>query len=97
MPQLQAGRVVRSRAGRDKDGFFVVIRVEGDFAWLCDGKARPLLRPKKKRLRHLSLTDGFIQNDAIRSDKQLRGLLKAYSAKGQDAQRATGGPVDSAV
>ena len=80
MPELQAGRIVRSRAGRDKDGLFVVMRVEGDFAWLCDGKTRPLLRPKKKRLRHLGLTDGFIQKDAIRSDKQLRGLLKAYHA-----------------
>ena len=26
MPELQAGRIVRSRAGRDKDGFFVVMR-----------------------------------------------------------------------
>lgn len=80
MPQLQAGRVVRSRAGRDQDGFFVVVRQEGDFAWLCDGKRRPLTRPKKKRLRHLQATDGFIGIDAIRSDKQLRELLKGLHA-----------------
>lgn len=80
MPQLQAGRVVRSRAGRDRDGFFVIIRLEGDFAWLCDGKRRPLTRPKKKRLRHLQATDGFIGIDAIRSDKQLRGLLEGLRA-----------------
>ncbi|MCI8622170.1 MAG: hypothetical protein HFG26_00740 [Provencibacterium sp.] len=79
MPQLQVGSIVRSRAGRDKDGFFTVMRLEGDFAWLCDGKSRPLSRPKKKRLRHLELTHGFILKDAIRSDKQLRGLLKGYS------------------
>lgn len=80
MPQLQAGRVVRSRAGRDRDGFFLVVRLEEDFAWLCDGKRRPLTRPKKKRLRHLQATDGFIGVDAIRSDKQLRELLKGLRA-----------------
>lgn len=80
MPQLQAGRVVRSRAGRDRDGFFLVVRLEEDFAWLCDGTRRPLTRPKKKRLRHLQATDGFIGVDAIRSDKQLRELLKGLRA-----------------
>ena len=42
------GDVVRSTAGHDKDGLFLVLQAEGDFLWLVDGKRRKLETPKKK-------------------------------------------------
>ena len=47
------GDVVRSTAGHDKDGLFLVLQAEGDFLWLVDGKRRKLETPKKKRRKHV--------------------------------------------
>lgn len=47
------GDVVRSAAGHDKGDLFLVLRAEGDFLWLADGKRRKLETPKKKRRKHV--------------------------------------------
>ena len=41
------GDVVRSVAGHDRGDLFLVLREEGDFLWLVDGKCRKLETPKK--------------------------------------------------
>ena len=47
------GDVVRSVAGHDRGDLFLVLREEGDFLWLVDGKCRKLETPKKKRRKHV--------------------------------------------
>ncbi|MCF0123795.1 MAG: hypothetical protein HUJ67_06750 [Ruminiclostridium sp.] len=47
------GDVVRSVAGHDRDMVFLVVRAEGDFLWLADGKSRKVETPKKKRRKHV--------------------------------------------
>ena len=54
--QIKQGSVVKSIAGHDSDRFYVVVRLEGDFAYIADGKVRKLESPKKKRLKHLAPT-----------------------------------------
>lgn len=52
------GRVVFSKAGRDKGKIFIVVGiVNEDFVLIADGDLRPMERPKKKRLKHLKYTD----------------------------------------
>ena len=46
--QIKQGSVVKSMAGHDSDRFYVVVRLEGDFAYIADGKVRKLENPKKK-------------------------------------------------
>lgn len=41
------GDVVRSVAGHDRGDLFLVLREEGDFLWLVDGKCENLRLPKK--------------------------------------------------
>lgn len=72
------GRIVKSCAGRDKDTFLVIIRCEGDFAYLADGGERPLDRPKKKRIKHLKFTNTFMDMDAI-TDKKLRCAVRSFN------------------
>ena len=55
---FQTGDVVRSAAGHDKGQLFLVLREEGDFLWLTDGKRRKLEAPKKKRRKHV-VSAGF--------------------------------------
>ena len=50
---FSAGDVVRSAAGHDRGELFLVLREEGDFLWLVDGKGRKLETPKKKRRKHV--------------------------------------------
>lgn len=51
---ITVGNAVYSRAGRDKGELYLVMKLEGDFAYLTDGKKRKISNPKKKRLKHLN-------------------------------------------
>lgn len=48
------GSLVISVAGRDKGRYYVAVEEKQDFVYLCDGKAKPLSKPKRKRLKHIS-------------------------------------------
>ena len=54
--ELRIGELVRSIAGHDKGDFFLVIRKEGEFLWLCDGKRRKATACKKKKKKHVMST-----------------------------------------
>lgn len=49
------GMFAISRAGHDKGQMYLIIKEEGDFAYLADGKTRKLEHPKRKRKKHLQL------------------------------------------
>jgi ribosomal protein L14E/L6E/L27E len=50
------GRVCLSRSGRDKDRYFVVTQViDDDYVMIADGVMRKLNKPKKKKIKHLSM------------------------------------------
>lgn len=49
------GMMAWSLAGHDRGKLYVIIREEGDFVWLCDGRLRPLENPKKKRRKHTQI------------------------------------------
>ena len=48
MKQMETGMFARSLAGRDAGKLYVVLRDDGGFVYLADGKNRMLDRPKKK-------------------------------------------------
>ena len=71
------GKVVCSAAGRDKGRFMVVVGVNGDFPLVCDGKERPLERPKLKNPKHLRFTNILLEPQQYNSNKALRRALAA--------------------
>ncbi|MEG1773352.1 MAG: KOW domain-containing RNA-binding protein [Oscillospiraceae bacterium] len=77
---MRQGTVVISRAGHDQGDWFAVVGLEGDFAFLADGKARKLERPKRKRLRHLAKTLTVLDAADYQTDRQLRKTLSKLSA-----------------
>jgi ribosomal protein L14E/L6E/L27E len=77
---MRQSMIVRSRAGRDKNEWFAVISVQGDFAWVANGKSRPLSRPKRKRLKHLAPTAQTLAPWQLATDRQLRLALSKYAA-----------------
>ena len=79
------GLIVKSKAGRDKGDLFVIIKTEGEFAYIANGNLRKVDRPKKKKLKHLQKTDHvseFVKNrlDTLGkvTNQELRKALVAY-------------------
>ena len=79
--EASEGLIVRSKAGRDKGGMFVILKLEDGFAYVADGDLRKVDRPKKKKLRHLQLSGFEITLDltAEISDRKVREALAEYS------------------
>lgn len=50
---IKPGTLVVSVAGHDKLRVYLVVRVDTKFAWLTDGRLRPLEKQKKKNITHL--------------------------------------------
>lgn len=57
--EIVEGSIVRSIAGRDKGDLFIVLAREGDFVYLANGELRKVDRPKKKKLKHLQMTNSM--------------------------------------
>ena len=51
--ELKEGMLAISKAGHDKACWYVVLKLEGENAFLVNGENRSLERPKKKKLKHL--------------------------------------------
>ena len=50
---IDQGCIVSSLKGHDTGRIYVVVKVDGEFALVVDGKYRLLQNPKKKRIKHL--------------------------------------------
>ena len=72
------GRIVCSRAGRDKGSFMVVVGEEEGALFVCDGKERPLEKPKLKNPKHLAVTNTILKKEQFLSNKSLRRALNEY-------------------
>ena len=58
---IVVGQVVKSKAGRDKNRFFVVLEVLDDkYLHLVDGDLRKIRRPKRKKVMHIAPTSKVV-------------------------------------
>lgn len=51
--ELKEGMLAISKAGHDKDSWYVILNIEGNKAYLVNGENRTMDRPKEKKLKHL--------------------------------------------
>ncbi len=71
------GKVVFSKAGRDKTKPMVVVAVTENYLLVCDGKERRLQRPKRKNPKHLQITNMSFEPHQFETNRALRKSLKA--------------------
>lgn len=71
------GTVVISKAGRDKGKVMVIVKETENHLLVCDGKERPVGRPKRKNPKHLKLTCTRLTADQLETNPRLRKALKA--------------------
>lgn len=74
----EAGQIVKSLAGRDKDIFYMVVRAEGNFIWVVDGKHHRLEDPKKKNIRHVQPIKQYVPDEDRDKDVAIQHFLKSY-------------------
>lgn len=77
MKELALGQVVRSRAGRDKDLFMIVVgfdNKESDHVFVSDGRLRKIEKPKRKKIKHLAQTNYIVENlrEKLNSGEQIQ-------------------------
>ena len=78
---LEKGTVVRSLAGRDKDKLLAVVGGSEKSVLLCDGKERPIDRPKSKNIRHVEATQASLTQAELSTNRALRKALGRLSAE----------------
>ena len=83
--KIEKGAIVRSKAGRDKFRYFVVIEViDNNYCLIADGDLRKIEAPKKKKISHLAFTNDKATNieDFEFTNKSLKALTKSYNNRG---------------
>ena len=80
--EICKGSVVFSKAGRDKGGVFLVLRVDGGYAAIADGRLRPVEKPKRKKIKHLQKTNSVLELVTVAggalTNAQVRKALAPY-------------------
>ncbi|KUK10826.1 MAG: LSU ribosomal protein L14E [Clostridia bacterium 41_269] len=89
---IKIGQVVRSKAGRDKGRFFIVVAVEGNRVYIADGDLRRVEAPKKKNIKHIQVTNHVVEKIAEKikkgqnlSNKEFRRELQALGYWGDNS------------
>ena len=78
--ELKKGSVVISKAGRDKGYFLAVTEITDEGIYVCDGKERPVERPKKKNPLHLAKTRCVLTEEETATNRSLKRALKKFSS-----------------
>lgn len=91
---LKIGQVVKSKAGRDKGDWMVIINIlNNDLVEVCNGVNRKVSNPKKKKVKHLSKTNYIsdliiekIAKELKISNADIRSTLEPFIEKEIKAQ-----------
>lgn len=82
---IEAGSLVYSIAGRDKNGLFAVLDIKDGFCFLADGKLRKSDKPKRKKIKHIRPTGqtaeflkGKLQVGERPTNSEIRKAIAAF-------------------
>lgn len=79
---MYLGRIVCSVSGHDKGCFMVVVAEKDDGLLVCDGKLRPLAKPKFKNIKHIKFTEVYLKPEQLQTNKSIRkaiyGCMQGY-------------------
>ena len=81
--EFDVGRVVISKAGRDKGYFLAVVGFDAEGVLVCDGRERPLGKPKRKNPKHLAATSTVLNEKDMAGNQALRKALRKINVSNQ--------------
>ena len=84
---LVPGLVVCSKAGRDSGRYFIVLEIlSPEYVLIADGQKHRLAHPKKKKVKHLKLTEDVLESIGRKLtekrqvfDSEVRRALRTYN------------------
>ncbi|MCL2018647.1 MAG: KOW domain-containing RNA-binding protein [Oscillospiraceae bacterium] len=76
--RIELGTIVKSKSGRDKGSFYVVVGYKDDTPLIADGRRRKLEKPKAKNLKHISKTNTITQTSEL-TNRKLRAVLHGFN------------------
>lgn len=78
------GLLAMSKAGHDKGTLYVIIREEGEYVYLADGRIRTADRPKKKNKKHVQMIKQkkIAEPESGFDDLKIRKIIKEYQEEG---------------
>ena len=74
---IPVGTIVKAKAGRDKEGFFVVVKNEEGWVYIADGRRRKVENPKKKNPIHLTVTNTVLSH-SMDTNRNIRKALRYF-------------------
>ena len=83
------GRLVRSKSGRDKGRYYLVLASAADILYLADGQKRTIANPKKKNIRHVQIVHKVAadlmnkKNGELPSDLEIRAAMAELMKEGE--------------
>lgn len=88
------GGICQSTRGRDKDRYYIISAIDGDFVSVADGNFKRLAAPKRKNLKHVYLLpvraeaiSEKLVNGALVYDTEIYSALKSYNVKKEEADK----------
>ena len=80
MEENIVGMLAASKAGHDKDSVYVIIREDGEYIYVADGKSRTVERPKRKNRKHVQLIKKkrMPEPDKGFDDLEIKRVIKEY-------------------
>ena len=80
MEESIVGMLATSKAGHDKDSVYVIIREDGEYIYVADGKSRTVERPKRKNRKHVQLIKKkrMSEPDKGFDDLEIKRVIKEY-------------------
>lgn len=82
MIETTIGMLVKSKAGHDKDKYYIVTRCEKEYLYLVDGRLRLLDNPKKKKRKHIQVINKKYDMKNI-TDTEIKKILKSVIKEGE--------------
>ena len=86
------GMLASSKAGHDKTEVYVIVAEDETYVYLCDGRLKPLEKPKKKSKKHIQIIKTNV-NDDVQSrlkegrtvyNEEIKRLIKEFNRKDRE-------------
>lgn len=75
----QPGCPARSLAGHDKDRYYMILSVDGDWVFLADGRRKTQEKPKRKKKKHIQPVNECLVREFPVTDEEIYVRLKKYT------------------
>lgn len=73
------GLIVKSKAGHDKNLFFIAVDFDDKYVYLVNGKTRPIEKPKKKKIIHVAVTKTVVPEHLLETNRKIRRVISDFN------------------